>query len=310
MKTVLFNRASNRILELFKKRVQKIPINFATTCPNRDGSLSTLGCSYCAPLSYLPFYARQNLPLQQQLEKGIEYFAARYKCSSFFAYFQSYSSTYLSLKELEKAFSIALSFNQIEGVVISTRPDCLEPEKINFLSDFSKDHYLKVEIGVESFNDSALKLANRCHTAKQSVDILEKLKQYKIETCAHIILGLPGETINEQILGARTLSNIGSDFVKLHNLQIVKHSRLAQTDLTLIENFKLYDMNSYIETVSSYISHLSKDIYIERFLNRVSPALLIAPKWGDISESAFQQALEKYMIKNSLYQGKYFFDIY
>lgn len=303
MQTQLFNRASKDIQNRFGGRLQKIPIDAGFTCPNLDGTLSYEGCTYCNRNSFVPFYANKDTNFLQQLERGIDYFSQRYSCKAFLAYLQTGSCTYISDKKLEELLNNIFSHAKIAGVSIATRPDCIDNDKLKLLINCSKGKHLRLEIGVESFCSKALAAAGRHHSAQQSLKALELASKKNIETCAHIILGLPEESKKSQIEGAKIISETSTKYVKLHHLQIVKGSKLALKYLSGDKNISPMTKCSYIELVSEFISHLSPTIYIERLLNRVPPSLLIAPIWTKTNESLFQKELEKYMIQHNLYQG-------
>lgn len=301
----IFNSASNWTKEHFGKRLQKVPIDGGFSCPNRDGKLSKEGCIYCNNKSFSPFYTNKNDSITNQLQAGINFFSKRYNCDSFFAYFQTYSGTYAPIKILEEKYKEALQIPQIKGLIIATRPDCINNSVVDLLKNLQKETYIRIEIGVESFNDNVLKAINRCHDSKTAINAISLLIEIGIDTSVHLIFGLPNETSEDTKNYALILSETNSNFVKLHHLQIVKGSKLADIYSKNNDFVKLYTLNSYIEKVADFLSYLNNDIYIERFINRVPKDLLLAPRFGDINENKFTQLLCDYMNQKGLYQGKY-----
>lgn len=302
---MLFKSASKWTKENFGKRVQKVPIDGGFSCPNRDGKLSKSGCLYCNNKTFTPFYTDEKKSITQQLQTGIDFFSKRYNCKNFFAYFQTYSGTYAPIEILEKKYQEALEFPNIKGLIIATRPDCIDKSIIDLLLKLRKKTYIRIEVGVESFDDKVLKTINRCHDSETAINAISLLGEAEIDTSVHLIFGLPNEPINAAEIYAQTLSKTKANFVKLHHLQIVEGSRMAILFAENNDFIKLHTLDSYIEKTAEFLSYLNKDIYVERFINRVPQDMLISPKFGDINENKFTQMLCDYMNKNSLYQGIY-----
>ena len=299
----LFLSASEWTKLEFGKRVQKVPIDGGFSCPNRDGKLSKEGCLYCNNKTFTPFYTDEKISITNQLLTGTEFYSRRYNCEYFFAYFQTYSGTYAPIEILEEKYKEALEFPLIKGIIIAPRPDCINMSVIDLLSKLKEKTYVRIEIGVESFYDNVLNSINRCHDSETAIKAIKLLSGANIDTSVHLIFGLPNESIKAAKDYARILSNTNAKFVKLHHLQIVKGSRLAEIYANNNNFVKLYNLNNYIETLAEFLSYLRNDIYVERFINRVPKEMLIAPKFGDINENKFTQLLCEYMCKNSLFQG-------
>lgn len=295
----IYKSASEWTKEKFGKRVQKIPVDGGFSCPNRDGKLSTLGCLYCNNKAFTPFYTDCEKSVTKQLETGIEFFSKRYDCDAFFAYFQTYSGTYAPIEILREKYSEVLAFEAVKGLIVSTRPDCINEDVINLLKDFQKKLYVRVEIGVEAFDDNALKAINRCHDAQTALKAINMITGAGIDCSVHLIFGLPDEPADCAKQYATILSSTKAKFVKLHHLQIVEGSRLA--DLYKQNNafIKLHTLDSYVATVAEFISNMRSDIFVERFINKVPRNMLIAPVWGGINENCFCQHLEEYLIKHT-----------
>ena len=298
-----FRPASDWTKEYFGKRIQKIPVDGGFSCPNRDGRYSSTGCIYCNNNSFSPFYTHDKKTITEQLEIGIDYFSKRYNCSDFFVYFQTYSGTYAPIDVLEKKYNEALKFSNIKGLIIATRPDCIDDSVIKLLLKIKNKTYIRVEIGVESFDDNVLKAINRCHDSKTAIDAINLLRKNEIDTSVHLIFGLPNESDNSAKEYGNILSDTGAEFVKLHHLQIVKGSRLEEIFNNNPDFVKLHSLDSYIVKIAEFLSYLAPEIYVERFINRVPPKMLIAPKFGDIDENRFSQMLCDYMLEHHLSQG-------
>ena len=299
----IYNPASDWTKEHFGSRIQKVPIDGGFSCPNRDGKLSKNGCLYCNNKSFTPFYTDEKKSITHQLQKGTDFFSKRYKCNEFFAYFQTYSGTYAPIEILEKRYREALEFPNIKGLIIATRPDCIDNSIVDLLLKLKQETYIRIEVGVESFDDNVLNGINRCHDSLTATKALSMLREAQIDTSVHLIFGLPNEPNKVAKKYALILSETKANFVKLHHLQIVKGSRLAEIYSKNSNFVKLHNLNSYIENVAKFLSYLNKDIYVERFINRVPQEMLIAPKFGNINENMFTQKLCEYMSENNLFQG-------
>ncbi len=302
MKT-MFNRASTWVKNRFGQRIQKIPVDAGFSCPNRDGRLSDQGCLYCSNASFSPFYSTARHTITEQLVQGREYYAKRYSCNRFFAYFQSYSCTYAPVETLRKKYLEAAGGEGIEGLIIATRPDCIDAEIVALLQEIAGQTFIRLELGVESFDDAVLTGMNRCHGAAEALKSINMLKSADIPVCIHLISGLPGEKADHMTTAARAVSNSGADMVKLHHLQIVRGSRLAGLYAANPENYHLYSLDEYVDKVCEFIVNLSPTIYLERFVSRIPLDQLIAPAFSGIDEAGFQRVLEDRLKSLGAYQG-------
>ncbi|MDD3146649.1 MAG: TIGR01212 family radical SAM protein [Candidatus Riflebacteria bacterium] len=299
----LFNSAGVFARKHFGGRVQKVAIDAGFSCPNRDGTNGSGGCIYCSNESFSPFYASAQLTITKQLAAGIEFYGRRYNTSRFFAYFQSFSGTHAPVDVLKARYLEALQMPGVEGLIIATRPDCLSSEVIALLSDFAARTYVRIELGVESFDDRVLRAINRCHDSDAVFAALASLKNAGIDTCIHLIAGLPEEAENSAEEAALAVSSSGAVLVKLHHLQIIARTRLASLYEAGSISFGLHTPDSYLDHVARFVSFLSPAVYIERLINRVPPAYLLAPRWGNITESAFQAMLTRKLADQGLFQG-------
>jgi len=264
--------------ERFPYKVQKISIDAGFSCPNRDGKLSKGGCTFCNNESFNPSYCSPKESITEQIERGKKFFSKKYPDMKYLAYFQAYTNTYAPLAELQRMYEEALSVKDVVGIVIGTRPDCVEDALIDYLQQLNKRAFIIVEYGIESANDETLRKIRRGHTFACSRDAIERTHARGILTCGHIILGLPGEDAAESLRQAPLISSLPLDFLKIHQLQIVKGTALAIQYAQ--QPFHLYTVEEYIDLIIKYISLLRKDLIFERFVSQCPPEILIAPKWG------------------------------
>ena len=264
--------------ERFPYKVQKISIDAGFSCPNRDGKLSKGGCTFCNNESFNPSYCSPKESITEQIERGKEFFSKKYPDMKYLAYFQAYTNTYAPLAELQRMYEEALSVKDVVGIVIGTRPDCVEDALLDYLEQLNKRTFIIVEYGIESANDETLRKIRRGHTFACSRDAIERTHARGILTCGHIILGLPGEDATESLRQAPLISSLPLDFLKIHQLQIVKGTALAMQYAQ--QPFHLYTVEEYIDLIIKYISLLRKDLIFERFVSQCPPEILIAPKWG------------------------------
>ena len=284
----------------FPFRVQKISVDAGFTCPNRDGRISTGGCIYCDNRTFNPAYCQRQDSITQQLEAGKLFFARKYPEMKYLAYFQAYTNTYASIDHLRQLYEEALRVEDVVGIVIGTRPDCVSDELLDYLEDLNRHTFLIVEYGVESANDETLQRINRGHSFAQSRVAIEKTHQRGILTGAHIILGLPGEDAQENLRQAPVISSLPIDILKIHQMQIIQGTRLAAEFER--NPFHIYDIDEYIRLISNYIQRLRKDLVLERFVSQSPKDLLIAPHWG-LKNHEFTDLLNNYLKQHNIHQG-------
>ena len=281
---------SHWIREQFPFRVQKISVDAAFSCPNRDGRLSLGGCTFCDNKTFNPSYCDRGKSITQQLEEGKAVFAKKYPEMKYLAYFQAYSNTYAPLEELKRKYEEALAVDDVVGLVIGTRPDCVSDEALDYLQQLNQHTFLIVEYGIESANDNTLRRINRGHTFDCSRQAIIKAHQRGIITCGHIILGLPGEDEEEMLHQASTISQLPLDIIKLHQLQIIKGTPLAKEYEA--HPFHVFSAEEYVNLVIRYVSQLRNDLVLERFVSQSPPNMVIAPKWG-LKNHEFTDLLNK-----------------
>ena len=301
--TPYYNDYGTWIRRQFEFRVQKISIDAGFTCPNRDGRISTGGCIYCDNRTFNPSYCQRRLSVSNQLAEGKQFFARKYPDMKYLAYFQAFTNTYAPIAQLKALYEEALQVEDIVGIVIGTRPDCVSDELLNYLAELNERTFVLVEYGIESTNNDTLLRINRGHSFEQSVAALERTHQRGLLTGAHIILGLPGEDAAESLRQAPILSQLPIDILKIHQMQIIRGTRLAEEFER--EPFHIYTMDEYIELIAQYIQRLRPDMVLERFVSQSPKELLIAPHWG-LKNYEFTNKLVNYLKAKDIHQGQLF----
>lgn len=299
-----FNSYSKYFKRLFSERVQKVTIDAGFTCPNRDGSVGVGGCTFCNNEAFTPSYCVSRKSVAQQIAEGQQFHANRYRRSSkFLAYFQSYSNTYKPLSELKNIYEEALACEGVVGLVIGTRPDCVDEEKLDYFAELSKRCYLIIEYGVESCYNDTLKAINRGHTIEKSVWAIEETARRGIHVGAHFILGLPGETRQQMIEQVELINKLPLDTVKFHQLQLFKGTVMARQWAETPEIFTFFDRDEYIDFFLEILIRLRSDIVVERFAGEAPPRFHVTEGWGHIRNDELIVMLEKRLEALDLYQG-------
>jgi radical SAM protein (TIGR01212 family) len=298
-----FKSYSKYIRETFGERVQKISVDGGFTCPNRDGKKGRGGCTYCNNDTFNPIYTSAKKSITEQLEEGIAFFEPKYKTQKYLAYFQVYTNTYDSIERLEKLYKEALSHQKVIGLVISTRPDTINEDVVNLLSELAEKYYVVVELGIESTKDESLEKINRCHSFQDTINAYNFLKNKNIHLGGHLIIGLQGETRKDFINHAKLVSELPLEFLKLHQLQIIKGTKMAKEFAQNPKNFNLFTVDEYVDEVINMLQNLRTDIILERFSSESPQNLLIAPKWGGLKNFEITDKIRNKMKKENIYQG-------
>lgn len=298
-----YNSFSSWIRKRFPFRVQKISIDAGFSCPNRDGKISRGGCSFCDNKTFNPSYCNSSTSVKEQIKAGKDFFARKYPKMKYIAYFQAYSNTYAEVDELKRKYEEALGCDDVIGIVVGTRPDCINDEILDYLEELNRQTFLTVEYGIESTNNDTLRRINRGHTFECSEKAINDTAERGIVTGGHIIIGLPGELGEGIIRQAEKISATKLDILKIHQLQIVRGTRLAEEYTQ--KPFHVFSADEYIRVVSEYIRHLRKDIVIERFVSQSPKGMLIAPDWG-LKNYEFTNKLNNYLKENNIRQGELF----
>jgi radical SAM protein (TIGR01212 family) len=300
-----FNDFPSYFKRTFSERIQKVSIDAGFTCPNRDGSKGVGGCTYCNNNSFNPDYCSPKKSITVQIQEGIDFFKAKYKSQRYLAYFQAYSNTYGTLDTIKKLYEEALAHEKVVGLVIGTRPDCVNDEILNYLEELAKNYYIAIEYGVESANDDALIAINRGHTYSVAEKAILNTANRGIHIGAHLVNGLPYDTKELMVQHAVRLSNLPIETLKLHQLQILNHTVMANEYAEHPERFYMFELEEYLDFIVDIIERISPDVMLERFINQSPPGWLIAPKWG-VKNYQFVNLLDKRLKERDTWQGKFF----
>ena len=307
----------------YGERLQKIVLDSGFTCPNRDGKVGRGGCTYCDNAAFHPSYSTADKSLHQQLDEGIGFHKVRYRTTEhYLAYFQSFSNTYAPLERLRALYEEALMHPQVVGIVIGTRPDCVDEEKLDYLADLAGGRILKdwsrtlesegirtspiviVEYGIESCYDKTLERINRGHDFETACKAVRMTAERGIDTGAHFILGLPGETRQMMLDSCALINSLPIRSVKFHQLQIVKGTRMEQEYAERPEDFERFSLEEYLDFFTDMLERLRPEIFIERFVGEVPPRFVNETPWGLIRNVELLRLLEKRLEERQTWQGR------
>jgi hypothetical protein len=296
-----YNSFSSYIRKKFGTTVYKVNVDAGFTCPNRDGTIGTTGCIYCNNDSFRPNSCKPTLSLSEQIRNGIAHVRKRYKAKKFLVYFQPYTNTYAPVDELEYLYKEALSEPSIVGLAIGTRPDTVDEEKIMMLEELAKRYFILIEYGMQSIYDRTLEFINRGHDYNTFLKALDMTKDRGIFIGVHVIVGFPAESKEEMLFMADEVSHLPIDFLKIHQLQVVKDTPL---EIIYRESpFQVFDYEEYLEFITEFIGRLSPRIVLQRLFATATDSILIAPRW-DKSRQEILMDIEKRLELRDIYQGK------
>lgn len=320
------NKRYNSFVGYFRKtygeRLQKIVIDAGFTCPNRDGTVGHGGCTYCDNAAFHPAYSSAGKPLHEQIDEGIEFHKVRYRNAlHYLAYFQSYSNTYAPLSRLRQLYTEALSHPQVVGIVIGTRPDCVDGEKLDWLAGLAAGDVLDgwtreiagterrapiviMEYGIESCLDSTLSRINRGHDFSCAQRAVQMTAERGLDTGAHFILGLPGENRDMMLRQADMINSLPLRSAKFHQLQIVKGTRMEKEYAQHPEDFERFTLDGYIDFFVDMLERLRPDLYIERFAGEVPPRFVNETPWGLIRNAGLLHLLDERLESRDTWQGR------
>ena len=301
-----WNDYSSYIRRTFGQRVQKISVNAGFTCPNRDGKISKEGCIYCTNKSFSPFYCNSDDSISEQLRKGIDFFSPKYNAQKYLAYFQTYTNTYDNVNALRHKYDEALSVDGVIGLVISTRPDCVNDEIMRLLADYAKEKYVEIEFGLESTKNTALELINRGHTYEQAVDAIMLAQKYGTMSGVHLILGLPYETEDDFYLHAEKISQLPISTLKLHQMQVLKGTRLERLYNENKSVFADLSLENYVRIVANFLDMLNPEIIVERLTSESPREMVLYPDWNGRKNFEVSHIVNAFMKKNGMFQGRRF----
>jgi radical SAM protein (TIGR01212 family) len=296
-----YNSFGSYIREKFGAKIYKVNVDAGFTCPNRDGTIGTTGCIYCNNDSFRPNSCKPNLSISEQIKNGIAHIGKRYKAEKFLVYFQPYTNTYAPVEELERLYKAALVEPSVIGLAIGTRPDTVDDKKIRLLEELAKRYFIIIEYGMQSIYDRTLEFINRGHDYNTFLKALEMTKGRGIYSGAHVIVGFPTESKEEMLFMADEISHMPIDFLKIHQLQVIKDTPL---EIMYGEHpFHVFDYEEYLEFVTEFIGRLSPKIVLQRLFATAPDNILIAPRW-DKSRQEILRDIEKRLESRNLYQGK------
>jgi hypothetical protein len=275
----LYNKYSDYLKSKYGEKIYKLPINIPCTCPNRDGALGYGGCTFCSDAGTGFEMLDNSLSVKEQLTTNMEYISKKYKAHKFIAYFQNYTNTYMNTEKFKRYINDAILDNIVE-IAISTRPDCISDEKLDFLRHIKKLHHVNItiELGLQTVNYHTLKAINRGHTLAEYIDAVLRIKKYNFEICTHLILNLPGDTILDTVETAKILSVLKINQVKIHSLYILENTEMGRAyknnEITIISK------DEYVERVVVFLEHLDKDITVQRLAGRAPEENSLFVNWG------------------------------
>ncbi len=288
------------------ERVQKVAINAGMGCPNRDGNLSVGGCTFCVNEAFTPSYCSPQKSVRQQIEEGIHFHSRRYaKASKYLAYFQSFSNTYAPLSKLKEIYSEALECENIVGLVIGTRPDCIDAEKLDYFAELAeKLDYLIIEYGIESVYDKTLERINRGHNFECAQRAVEMTAQRGLHTGAHFIVGLPGESRQMTLDSVDIINSLPLNTIKFHQLQLFAGTAMVEDYEKNPDDFHFYSLEEYLDLFSEILYRLRPDIIVERFASEAPPRYHYGDvPWGSVRYERLVQLLDKLLTERNIRQG-------
>ena len=302
-----FNSYSNYFRRQFGGRMQKLSVNAGFTCPNRDGTLGVGGCTFCSNAAFTPSYCQPTKSVRQQLEEGIEFHRNRYRqADRYLAYFQSISNTYASLDRLRAVFLQAFELPEVAGLIIGTRPDCIDEEKLDFFATLAQDHYVAIEYGIESCYDETLRRVHRGHDFATAQQAVERTAARGLHVGAHFILGLPGENRAMWLSAVDRLNALPLNTVKFHQLQIFKGTPMAADYAAHPEHYTFFALDEYIDLFIDLLERLRPSLVVERFAGEAPPRYQAGPTWGLVRNEQLLAMFERRLQERDTFQGRLF----
>jgi radical SAM protein (TIGR01212 family) len=303
--TQRYNSYPEYFKKIFGKRVQKVALDAGFTCPNRDGTSGIGGCTFCDNDAFNPSYCDARKSISQQISEGIEFHRTRYRrAKQFLAYFQAFSNTYAPLEKLKTLYEEALSFEGIIGLVVGTRPDCVDEKKLDYLAALAEKYYIKIEYGLESIRDSTLLSINRGHNFDTSLRAIRMTHERGIPVGAHFIIGLQGESQTSFIHDIETISMLRLESIKFHQLQIIRGTRMEKEYQKNPSHFETYSLDEYLALMVEVVEKLNPAFVIERIAAEVPPRFLVSHGWGLIRYDEVLRKFEKQLELCDTWQGR------
>lgn len=302
-----WNSYANHFRRRFGRRMQKLSVDAGFTCPNRDGTLGSGGCTFCCNAAFTPSYCSAQKSITQQIEEGIEFHARRYReAQRYLVYFQSFSNTYAPIEVLRDRYEEALAHPLVEGLVIGTRPDCVDSQKLDYLAKLAERHYVAIEYGIESVWDESLRRIGRGHDFATAERAVQMSAERGLQVGGHFILGLPDESEERIVEGIERINRLPLTTVKFHQLQLFRGTAMAAEYDAHPERFRFWTVESYIDFVVDLMQRLRPDLVVERFASEAPPRFHHGPNWGLVRNEQLWAMLEKRLIERDTYQGEFF----
>ena len=302
-----YNSYAGYFRRLFGERVQKLSVDAGFTCPNRDGTLGRGGCTFCDNSAFTPSYCRPTKSIRQQIDEGIEFHARRYRTASrYLVYFQSFSNTYAPLARLRKLYGEALSHPAVAGIVVGTRPDCVDEAKLDYFAELARSRYVALEYGIESTSDATLRAVNRGHDFATAARAVRMTAERGLAVGGHFILGLPGESDEMLVAQTAAIDALPLTTVKFHQLQLFRGTRLAAEYDAGPERFRFWSLEEYLDLMVEILRRLRPDMVVERFASEAPPRFRCGPTWGSVRNEQLWALLEKRLEQLDAHQGEFF----
>lgn len=300
-----YNSYAGYFRRLFGRRMQKLSVDAGFSCPNRDGRIATGGCTFCNNGAFTPSYCSRRLSITRQIEEGIAFHRWRYReAQRYLVYFQSFSNTYAPLEVLRERYGEALAHPDVAGLIIGTRPDCVDEAVLDYLAELARDRYVAIEYGIESVYDASLRAVNRGHDFATAERAVRMTTERGLACGAHFILGLPGETDEMILEGVKAINRLGLTTVKFHQLQIFRDTAMALEFDEHPERFRFWTVDAYIDLVVEVLRRLRPDVVVERFASEAPPRYHHGPNWGLIRNEELWRRLEERLRERDTYQGE------
>jgi len=274
-------------------KVHKVSIHAGFTCPNRDGRVGVGGCTYCINESFSPQAGKPPRSVREQMADGIDYMRRRYHARKFFAYFQAFSNTYADVKTLRALYDEALEFPDVVGISIGTRPDCVPDEVLDLVQEYTARAEVWLEYGIQSAHDKTLRLINRGHDFATFKDAVARTLPRGIRVCAHVILGLPGESHADIMATAEAIQPLGIHGIKLHHLYIARNTAMEKDYLA--GQIKLFTAEEYVPVACDFLERIPADVAVQRLVgDTTSAGVLLAPSWPQTKTEVFRMISEEF----------------
>lgn len=300
-----FNSYADWFARLFGGRVQKVSINAGFTCPNRDGTLGTGGCTYCNNEAFIPAYCTPEKSVTEQIEQGISFHRRRYRrAANYIAYFQAYTNTYAETERLISLYDEALNHPAVTGIVIGTRPDCVSAELLDRLAVMARDYFIMIEYGIESVHDETLKKINRGHDYASAEKAVRETAARGLNVGAHLIFGLPGENRNMLEESAAIISSLPLTSIKIRQLQLIRGTVMAEEYKMNPGDFELFSLDEYIDLVIAFTERLAPGIMIDRISGEAPPRLLNDPRDWHMRSNEIFRLFEQRLAERETWQGR------